>query len=82
MARKFNDVWWKKARCLGVLAIFKQALVPVILLDSPFAQDLQNLFTFLFGNIGGGEGGCAAHGKTPESKRLLKGRRELVAHAV
>ena len=26
MARKFNDVWQKKARCLGVLTIFKQAL--------------------------------------------------------
>lgn len=26
MARKFNDVWQKKARCLGVLTIFKQVL--------------------------------------------------------
>ena len=26
MARKFNDVWRKKACCLGVLTIFKQAL--------------------------------------------------------
>ncbi len=26
MTRKFNDVWQKKARCLGVLTIFKQAL--------------------------------------------------------
>ena len=26
MARKLNDVWQKKARCLGVLAIFKQGL--------------------------------------------------------
>ena len=26
MARKFNDAWRKKACCLGVLTIFKQAL--------------------------------------------------------
>ena len=27
MARKFNGVWQKKARYLGVLTIFKQALI-------------------------------------------------------
>ena len=27
MARKFNAVWQKKARCLGVLTIFKHALI-------------------------------------------------------
>jgi len=30
MARKFNGVWQKKARCLGVLTIFKQALKNIV----------------------------------------------------
>ena len=33
MARKFNAVWRKKACCLGVLTIFKQALIKQLEFD-------------------------------------------------
>ena len=56
MARKFNAVWRKKTRCLGVLTIFKQALLCTLeknrasktaLLNLPFSRAVRLPFAII-----------------------------------